>query len=330
MRALALALALILPVGRLLAADAPADAPSATAAAEVKPRGLAPAIPAPLASHALLLAGARAGDRLVAVGERGHILLSDDSGKSWRQVAAPADATLTAVAFADARTGWAVGHDAVILHTTDAGEHWTLQESAPEQDAPLLSLLIDGDPAQGGQVLAIGAYGQCLASTDGGVTWEARTVSDEDRHYYAAVTVAGALVMVGEAGAIFRSEDKGRSWQPVPSPYAGSLFGLLGGGDNSLLAFGLKGTVLRSTDAGKSWARQANVTTASLMGGKRLADGTILLVGDSGTILTSTDGGTSFTAAQRPDRVVLSAVLESPDGGLVLLGEDGATRAARP
>ena len=44
---------------------------------------------APLAEHSLLLDVTLAGERLIAVGERGHVLVSDDRGESWRQVRVP-------------------------------------------------------------------------------------------------------------------------------------------------------------------------------------------------------------------------------------------------
>ena len=74
-----------------------------------------------------MLAITRAGARLVAVGERGSILLSDDSGVSWRQAKVPVSVTLTAVQFPNAKAGWAVGHLGVVLHSADGGETWAKQ-----------------------------------------------------------------------------------------------------------------------------------------------------------------------------------------------------------
>ena len=59
------------------------------------------AIPARLAKRSLLLDVHGRGERAVAVGERGHILLSTDSGINWRQVAAPTRRTLTGVFLID-------------------------------------------------------------------------------------------------------------------------------------------------------------------------------------------------------------------------------------
>lgn len=70
---------------------------------------------------------ARAGDRLVAVGERGVVLLSDDEGRHWRQASVPVSVTLTSLAFVDDKIGWAVGHGGVVLHSIDAGATWSKQ-----------------------------------------------------------------------------------------------------------------------------------------------------------------------------------------------------------
>lgn len=86
--------------------------------------------PAEISSRApssALLGIARAGSRLVAVGERGIVLLSDDNGASWRQSPAPVSVSLTAVQFVDARRGWAVGHCGVVLASTDGGATWSLR-----------------------------------------------------------------------------------------------------------------------------------------------------------------------------------------------------------
>src|SRR3977135_3294331 len=77
-----------------------------------------PALPSRLAASSPLFAIARAGTRLVAVGQRGHVLLSDDDGTSWRQAAVPVSVDLTAVHFASPQRGWAVGHDGAILHSS--------------------------------------------------------------------------------------------------------------------------------------------------------------------------------------------------------------------
>src|SRR5690606_9884464 len=80
------------------------------------------------AQHSLQLAVSRAGNRLVAVGERGVVLLSDDDGRNWHQAEnVPVSVTLTDVHFVSATHGWAVGHSGVVLHSADGGETWQRQ-----------------------------------------------------------------------------------------------------------------------------------------------------------------------------------------------------------
>ena len=64
-----------------------------------------------LAAESLLLDATYANGRLIAVGEFGHIVLSDDRGATWRQAeSVPTQATLTGVTFVGEEVGFAVGH----------------------------------------------------------------------------------------------------------------------------------------------------------------------------------------------------------------------------
>jgi hypothetical protein len=144
------------------------------AAAQVPPGAEAndeankPAEIEPLAPVSLLLDLAVAGSRMVAVGERGHVLLSDDQGATWRQAkSVPTRAMLTAVFFADPEYGWAVGHDETIINTVDGGETWTRTHFSPEAQQPLLDLWF----ANRVSGIAVGAYGAYFTTNDGGRHW---------------------------------------------------------------------------------------------------------------------------------------------------------------
>ncbi len=263
---------------------------------------------------------AAVGERVIAVGERGHVLVSEDGGSNWDQAQVPARSMLTAVAMVDERHSWVVGHDAVILHSADGGQSWTRQFFSPKDEAPLLDVwFADADHG-----LAVGAYGLVLETHDGGKSWERRVISGEEPHFYAvAEGPNGALYIVGEFGSVFRSRDRGKSWLPLSSPYKGSFFGILAPSDGALLIFGLRGNLYRSEDGGLNWRRVETGTTASLLGGVELADGTIVIVGLSGTVLV---GGSSFTAAKRTSRQGIAAVAEVGPGHLLSAGEAGLIR----
>ncbi len=271
----------------------------------------------------VLLGLARAGDRIVAVGERGFALLSDDSGKSWRAVGTPVTRTLTGVAFQDAKVGVAVGHGGALVRTEDAGDSWT---EIPMEDAAPESLL--GVTSLGGdRYAAYGAFGMYFLSTDSGRTWTRRTViSEEFENHISQVIVGrhGALGLVGEYGTLARSDDGGETWTEVPSPYTGSFFGAVQAkDDDALIAFGMRGTVYRSTDLGTTWQKVELGTTAALNGGCVLSDGRIVLVGNAGLVAISDDNGQTLNAKWAPAGSGFSSAIEAPDGSIVVAGERG-------
>ncbi|MEX2151684.1 MAG: YCF48-related protein [Steroidobacteraceae bacterium] len=304
-----------------------------------------PSIIAPLAGRSLLIDLAPAGDRVFAVGERGHVLHSADHGETWTQVQVPGSATLTAVYFTDAKHGWAVGHAEMILRTTDGGDHWEFAHFEPAHAQPLLDVWF-ADTLRG---LAVGAYGVVYGTTDGGRVWSqipfepetlpgASEVEEEDEmdlgyefHLNAIARGPGQRLYLGaEAGRLFRSDDDGDSWRELPSPYDGSFHGILPLDGDALLAFGLRGNLYRSEDGGMSWTDIPTGTGALLGSGARIDADTVVIVGTAGVLLTSRDGGRTFTLTQQDDRKGLSAVLPSGDGFLIVAGEGGVRRLPLP
>ncbi|MBK8478962.1 MAG: hypothetical protein IPL39_22545 [Opitutaceae bacterium] len=286
-----------------------------------------PAEIAPLAAEALLLDLAAAGNRLVAVGERGHILLSDDQGGTWRQAPVPTRATLTAVTFTDPRHGWAVGHLGTLLRTVDAGETWQRLSANLDRESVLLDVLF----LNANEGFAVGAYGLFLRTRDGGATWTRSDPQPDQYHFNQIVRTAdGAFFLCGEAGTLLRSLDGALSWEPVPPPYDGSLFGLVALADGQLLVHGLRGHVFRSTNGGAGWLPVATSVPTLLMHGLRLRNGLVVLAGQSGNFFLSRDRGQSLELWRPGSADGVSALLETTDGSLLLVGEKGVRRIAAP
>jgi len=299
----------------------------------------------PLAEQSLLLDGQRIGDRIIVVGERGHILISEDNGSSWQQQPVPTRVTLTSVFFIDPANGWAAGHDSLILRTSDGGRHWQEIYSDPEDERPILDLWFK-DAIHG---YAVGAYGLFLATHDGGRHWSpvefnpATLVLDNansddpwgdkeeevwvDFHLnQIAATENGRILIAAEAGNIYRSDDGSRSWISLPSPYEGSFYGSLPLGQGKVLLFGLRGHLFFSENTGTSWVPVVSNTQATLNDGIRLRDGRIVLAGLAGTLLISADQGRSFQLQPQADRAGIAKVLQAGDGSLILVGEMGVKR----
>ena len=311
------------------------------------------AVKSKLVTEALLLGVTRAGKRIVAVGEYGDVVLSDDDGNTWRQAKnVPTTVTLTAVDFIDDKTGFAVGHDTVILQTTDGGETWVKQYGGGESDNALLSVYFK-DANHG---WAVGAFNFTAETTDGGKTWVERqtlipvkpgattegaapapppkpgapvdpyaAATGDENHLNAmfAGPDADTIFVAAEAGAIYRSLNGGATWEKVLSGYIGSFWGGLTAKDGSVYATGMRGNLWRSTDKGATWAKlDTSGADQSIAGGIQLADGSLVFVGLGGQVLYSKDGQ-KFTLTYRADRKGLNAVIQDGSDKLLVFGEAG-------
>lgn len=339
----------------------------ACAAGPLQAEAPAPAIPSIKAHKSLLLDIASAGKRLVAVGERGHVVVSDDAGKTWRQVSVPVRSLLTAVFFADEQRGWAVGHDSVVLGTADGGNTWALQHYKEyNPDAPLAddaaalsedemaldeysddmaadegrgAVSREGVPlldvwfANATSGIAVGAYGLMLRTADGGKSWQdvSNDVSNPEGWHFNAITGSrtegNVVVIAGEKGTLYRSQDGGASFAAAVSPYAGSFFGATAASDGALYVYGLQGSLFRSMDKGVQWSRIETGVSSGLNDACELSAGQILIAGNAGVVLSGNAVSTAFTKEDRADRQSVLSCARAGNG-VVLVGEGGAKLAA--
>lgn len=337
--------------------------------AETKAVGSAlttPAMQIAAPSRAVFIDLARAADRLIAVGERGLIVLSDDNGQSWRQVPVPVSVSLSAVFFVDAQRGWAVGHAGTVLATLDGGEHWAVQltglqaaeielqaaqaekvtaTDAEAADMRLQSaerLIADGPDkpflavrfSDANRGLAVGAYGMAFATQDGGASWHSLMGHIENPslvHLYAIAEKNNLCFLVGEQGYLARSIDNGQSFKQLESPYEGSFFTAQVRDDGALLVAGLKGHAYLSSDDGDNFQRIAVSSPASFSSSVRLADGTLLLANQAGGIFSSAAShGVALQSVGKPLGLPVSSLLEAADKSFIAAGFAGLSRFVHP
>lgn len=270
----------------------------------------------PHAAEEMLLATALADSRVVAVGDHGTVVLSDDGGKTFRQAkAVPTRVTLNGVSFSDARNGWASGHWGTIIRTVDGGETWTLQRTDTQTDRPLFA--IHAIDARHG--VAVGLWSLLLTTQDGGQHWQEVSLQappdggKADRNLLGIFASGSTLYVAAERGAVLRSSDFGNSWTYLMTGYGGSFWTGTALKDGGLLVGGLRGTIYRSADAGKTWHAVESGTQSSVTGLSE-AGGSVIAVALDGVVLQSKDNGASFKATQREDRTSLTSVIASTDG----------------
>ncbi|MCP3711814.1 YCF48-related protein [Paraburkholderia sp. CNPSo 3274] len=281
-------------------------------------------------SHMMLMDATRAGSRIVAVGEHGVIILSDDEGKTWRQSnEVPVSATLSAVTFTDARHGWAVGQWGVILATNDGGETWRKQRMDLSVDQPLFSVLFTN--SQDG--IAVGLWSLMLATHDGGKTWAKVTVPKPpgagraDRNlYHIFQDRQGALYIDSEQGMVLKSTDGGATWNYQATGGKGTLWTGVALPDGRIVVGGLLGSLYQSGDGGATWTALNAGTKSSITDLVATKNG-LMGVGLDGLVFRQREGGTSFEVHQREDRATLTAALFNGAGEPVLFSQDGVLDA---
>ena len=310
-----------------------------------------PAVTMPDVAHRAIHAVARAGDRLVAVGPRGLIMTSENQGEVWKQSPVPVQSDLVAVHFPTAQSGWAVGHDGVVLHSADGGFTWEKQLDGRQAKAlftdyynariekgdaqaetglqrvemnyvtgpslPLLSVWFE-DEQRG---YAVGAFGLLISTRDGGRSWQPwleRIENEEQLHLNSIRSIAGDLYIAAERGTLFRLDRASQHFDLIETSYGGSFFGLAGTAD-MLLAFGLEGSVYRSLDRGENWTRLETDTNASVTGASQLPDSDRYVLTTAVGELLIGDASSPTLSLERPRRPSRFTGVTSLAGGQLLI-----------
>jgi photosystem II stability/assembly factor-like uncharacterized protein len=294
----------------------------------------------PLATKALLLDISPAGDRLVATGEHGIVLYSDDNGSHWQQAMVPTTQMLTSIHFVDGRHGWAVGHDGLILVSNDGGENWRLQrDGLALQHQTNLELRETAHRH-------VEELEQRLATADE-ETKVQREVELEDARLDledADLTLAEAVFTspfmdvwfqdgnrgwaVGAFGTLVTTEDGGQHWanqdSKLDNPDQFHFNTVTGDGKGRVFVAGEGGVMFRSPDGGQSWESLEPFYDGSWFGAVYDAQhDTLLVFGLRGSLYRSTDFGATWEPVNADNSNTLAGGNASAAGGIVLAGGDG-------
>ena len=294
-----------------------------------------PALKTDLALEGLLLDIAHDGERLVVVGEAGHILFSDDSGLSWVHADVPVSLAITAVAFGRQDEVWATAHHGYLLHSTDNGTSWQvkltgsdvarLSVGAIEQRVAELQVTVDNAPPDVREELewvlddAMFALDEATAAIDDGMTTPLLNV------WFANDSDGYAL---GAYGIFLRTRDGGTTWavegNRLENPDNYHLYDIARTSSGTVIVVGEAGTLLRSPDDGINWERVDAAYAGSYFGAVAANDDSLLVYGLRGNVFRSVDQGVTWTQVETGDNRTLMCGAAGDDGSVILAGAAGA------
>jgi len=182
---------------------------------------------------------------------------------TWKRIDSPTDQFLKSVHFVDSLYGWAVGYSGTIIHTSDGGDNWIVQDSKTENeivDVFFLNRNLGWASAWNYTNIPFGTI--LLKTTNGGQDWSSEQYRDENI-FITCILYLDSLSgwMGGTPHALVSTTDAGVNWEqahidtltfaffPVLNiQFYNSLYGYACGG-----RFDIAGVIWRTTNGGDSW-----------------------------------------------------------------------------
>lgn len=269
---------------------------------------------------------AQMGERILTSGERGRIFYSDDQGASWVQAQVPVSVMITAIDVTTESTLWAVGHDGIVLNSTDRGGSWS-KVLAGAQINQLVAQYYQGlvATAKADANFPEEELEELLFRADDAI------IALEDNRLATLLDVkfvdGNVGYILGSYGLLLQTLDGGQSWQPLIESL-GNLDGYhlnaMIQTDNSLLIAGEGGSLFRSIDQGAHWESLESPYNGSFFGIQLLDEQHLLVYGLRGNAFESQDGGDSWLQLQLPIKRTLAGSTLLSNGTVVLVGSFNA------
>ena len=178
----------------------------------------------------------------------------------WKIIKSPTTQNLQKVVFVDSLTGWAVGDSGIVIHTSDAGNNWNVQNSGISLDIRSVTF-----PNKNiGWALAwttAPPYGTIILNTfDGGNSWKNQVFNGQDVFLNSIYFIDSLNGWIGgNYSGILYTTDGGQIWnQAAIDSFAGfpiynfvftnKDYGFASGGSIDFM-----GVIYKTTDGGKNW-----------------------------------------------------------------------------
>jgi photosystem II stability/assembly factor-like uncharacterized protein len=185
----------------------------------------------------------------------------------WVRLNSPTTQTLTHVSFVDSSNGWACGDTGTIVHTSDAGFNWDIQNSKVNYE--IRDIFFQN--INTGWAIALNSsdppYGTIiLKTTNGGTNWDTSSYPVNEV-FFNTIYFLDSLdgFMGGYGGALIKTTDGGGSWYQVQIDtgvvshlpivsinFYNHQYGFACGG-----SIDISGVIWKTTDYGEFWVEKS-------------------------------------------------------------------------
>ena len=180
----------------------------------------------------------------------------------------------------------------------------------------------------------VGGDTTILETTDGGKTWQPKTIDLEEKVRLTSVSFNGKEGwIVGQPSLLLHTDDGGESWSPIP------LSSKLPGAPNTIVALGPNsaemttdvGAIYQTEDGGQHWRAQVEDAVGVVRNISRSSDGKYIAVSAKGNFYSTWEPGQkSWTPHNRQNSRRLENMGFGDDGRLWLLARGGQLRFSDP
>ncbi len=200
------------------------------------------------ATELALLDTALEGDRMIAVGQMGLVLVRNGNNE-WERRAADVEERLLSVDLHADGLAVAVGGFGAVQISTDGGSTWSTPDTA------FSSFVEEGyDPhlyaveiTDAGRIIVVGEFGLVVISDDRGDSW--RLVRRGDESLSALhVRADGVGFAVGQNGIVLKTVDAGEHWERVDPGLGGNLLGVSSTPEGLVIIPGMRNMLLSRDD----------------------------------------------------------------------------------
>jgi photosystem II stability/assembly factor-like uncharacterized protein len=196
----------------------------------------------------------------------------------WQSVPLDTKSNPLDVAFTDRQHGFLVGSNRLIMETNDGGASWEERSLAlPEEDNFRL-ISIDFNGKEG---WIVGQPGLLLHSTDAGANWNRLFLDTKlpGEPYLISALGNDTAELATTVGAIYRTQDGGKSWQALVGDAAGAVRDLRRGPDGRYVSVSSLGNFFATWEPGQAdWSVHQRVSSQRLQAMGFQPDGNLWLV----------------------------------------------------